>query len=394
MRETTPPAHDSYDVVVVGARVAGAATAMLLARHGLHVLCVDHAAPGSDTLSTHSFTRGGVMQLSRWGLLGRLRAAGTPRTTTVEFHYGGDPVALDVSGPGDVDGFYSPRRTVLDPLLVEGAREAGAEVCHRVPVPGLLTDGGRVTGVRVGRRGQERPVRARWVVGADGIRSGVADAVAAPTLHLEPATSAVVYAFWSGLPDDTIHNVFDVRGRGVGIVPTDAGQANVWVALPPAEHRRLVQGDVRGGYHRLLADHPTASTLLRDAGATCDGGYRSFPGAPGHLRQAHGPGWALVGDSGYFKDPLSAHGMTDAFIGAELLAHALAEVLEGGADPDVALGGYQRERDALAALLMPPVARLAALDLDGAGAFRAFRDLNLALRREVELLEQRALVAT
>ncbi len=380
--------RDDYDVVVVGARVAGAATAMLLARHGLRVLCVDRAAAGSDTLSTHSLVRGGVLQLSRWGLLDRLRDAGTPRASSVRFHYGDEPVTLDVTAQGDVDGLYSPRRTVLDPLLVDAAREAGAEVCYRVPVAGLLTEGGRVSGVRLGRGGGDRVVRARWVVGADGIRSGVAAAVGAPVLHAESVTAAVGYAFWSGLPDDAIVNLYDVPGCAVGMVPTNDGRANVWVAVTPEVHASTLRGNVRDGYHRLLATHPTAAALLR--GATCDGGYRSFPGAPGYLRAAHGAGWALVGDAGYFKDPVSAHGITDALIDAELLADALARVLRGGADPDDELGRYQGRRDEMAALLMPPIARLARLDLDGRGAMLAFREVGIALRREVELLQQPA----
>jgi flavin-dependent dehydrogenase len=378
------PSRAEYDVVVVGARVAGAATAMLLARRGLRVLCVDRAAEGSDTLSTHSLVRGGVLQLSRWGLLDRLRAAGTPRATSVRFHYGDEPVALDVTGHGDVDGLYSPRRTVIDPLLVDAAREAGVEVCHRVPVAGPVTEHGRVTGVRLGRGDGDRVVRARWVVGADGIRSGVAAAVGAPVLRAESVTAAVAYAFWSGLPDDAIVNLYDVPGCAVGIVPTNGGQANVWVAVTPEVHASTLRGNVREGYHRLLSAHPTAAALLR--GATCDGGYRSFPGTPGYLRAAHGDGWALVGDAGYFKDPVSAHGITDALIDAELLADALARVLLDGADADDELGRYQGRRDEMAALLMPPIARLAGFELDGPGALSAFRDVGVALRREVELV--------
>ena len=123
-------------MVVVGARAAGASTAMLLARRGLSVLAVDRSAYGSDTTSTHSLARAGVLQLSRWGLLDRLRAAGTPVTRTVVFRYDDDPAVIDVSADGDVDGLYSPRRTVLDRILVDAAIEAGADVVHGVSVTG------------------------------------------------------------------------------------------------------------------------------------------------------------------------------------------------------------------------------------------------------------------
>jgi flavin-dependent dehydrogenase len=222
------------------------------------------------------------------------------------------------------------------------------------------------------------------------MRSSVATRVGARTLHREDHTATVVYAYWSGLPDDVVTNLYDVPGRAIGIVPTNGGEANVWVALRPEQYQGQVRGDVRGAYHRLLDEHPVARERLREA--TCVGGYHSFPGLPGHLRQGYGPGWALVGDAGYLKDPVSAHGITDAFIGAELLSDAVADVVLGGADPEQALAGYQHRRDELAAVLMPPVARIAALDLDGTGAMRAFRDLGVALRQETELLEARALV--
>ena len=105
------PIRPRYDVVVVGARAAGASTAMLLARRGLSVLAVDRTPYGSDTMSTHSLARAGVLQLSRWGVLDRIRAAETPVANTVVFHYGGEQVTIDVPARGDVDGLYSPRRT-------------------------------------------------------------------------------------------------------------------------------------------------------------------------------------------------------------------------------------------------------------------------------------------
>ena len=76
-----------YDVVVVGGRVAGASTALLLARAGPRVALVDRRRPGSDTVSTHGLMRAGVLQLSRWGLLDRVVAAGTPPIRSTTFHY-------------------------------------------------------------------------------------------------------------------------------------------------------------------------------------------------------------------------------------------------------------------------------------------------------------------
>ena len=178
----TNPANDRYDVVIVGARAAGASTAMLLARRGLSVLAVDRSAYGSDTLSTHSLSKSGVLLLSRWGLLDRLRAAGTPVTKTLEFRYGREPFRIDVSGDGDVDGLYSPRRTVLDAELVDEARRSGAEVCHGVSVSAITKDpSGRVDGVDVTVAGVKRAHQGadrrgrRWCPLTGGGRGGRRD---------------------------------------------------------------------------------------------------------------------------------------------------------------------------------------------------------------------------
>src|SRR6058998_1057956 len=117
-----------YDVVVVGARCAGAATAMLLARAGLRVALLDRAASGSDTLSTHALMRTGVVQLQRWGLLDRVVAAGTPGIRQTVFRYGDATTTVAIKPSGGVDALYAPRRTVLDPILVDAARGAGADV--------------------------------------------------------------------------------------------------------------------------------------------------------------------------------------------------------------------------------------------------------------------------
>src|SRR6187551_701521 len=129
-----------WDVVVVGARVAGAATAMLLAREGLRVLCLDRSRYGSDTLSTHALMRGGVLQLQRWGLLDQLPATGTPPVRRTVFHYGSDKVGVSIKPAAGVEALYAPRRTVLDALMVDAARQAGANVEFSAPVVELLRD--------------------------------------------------------------------------------------------------------------------------------------------------------------------------------------------------------------------------------------------------------------
>src|SRR4030095_16297305 len=102
-----------FDVVIVGARCAGAATALLLARQGLRVLAIDRGHYGTDTVSTHALMRAGVVQLSRWGVLEDIKAARTPVVRSTSFHYGDEVVAVPIKPQPDIEGLYAPRRTVI-----------------------------------------------------------------------------------------------------------------------------------------------------------------------------------------------------------------------------------------------------------------------------------------
>src|SRR5512143_2963024 len=152
----------SYDAIVIGARCAGASTAMLLAREGLRVLLVDRAPPGRDTLSTHALMRGGVLQLHRWGLLPEI-AAVTPVIRSATFHYADETIAVPIKPRDGVDGLFAPRRTVLDVALVGAARAAGAETAFGASAVELVRDGhSRVRGVVLAREdGTRTAVAAR-----------------------------------------------------------------------------------------------------------------------------------------------------------------------------------------------------------------------------------------
>lgn len=380
-----------YDVVVVGARAAGASTAMLLARRGLSVLAIDRGAYGSDTLSTHSLAAAGVLQLSRWGVLDAVRAAGTPVTNRVVFHFGDDQVDLEVTPRGDVDGLYSPRRTVLDAALVDAAVGAGADVRHGVTFVSVTTDvRGRVDGVEIDVGGDRLTVRARLVVGADGMRSRVARQVGASTLWQEPAGATSIYGYFPSLADDTIVNHYDEE-RVVGTIPTNDGLAVVWVGMPVERYERLARGRHAVAHAAELASVPELAPLFE---TTPVGGYKSFPGLPGFLKQGWGPGWALVGDAGYFKDPLSAHGITDAFIGAELVADAATAALVEGIEEAEAYGRFQALRDEMARAMMPPVATAVSFDSDMSVMKQAFKDMSRAMREEWALIETNFGLAT
>ena len=339
------PEARATDVIVVGARAAGAATALLLARAGLRVLVVDRSRYGADTLSTHALLRGGVVQLHRWGLLERVVAAGTPPIRSTSFDYGTERITLAVKPAHGVDALYAPRRTVLDPILVDAAREAGARVRYGITVHDVVRDpAGRVCGIR-GRDTDGTPVehRARWVVGADGTRSAVAEAVGAPFQRLGRSASAFSYGYWSDLEVAGYEWVFR-PGACAGLIPTNDGQVCVFTGSTPG---RIGRGG-RAVFEEIVAE-ASPDVAARLASATAPGGLRTFAGRPGYLRRSHGPGWALVGDAGYWKDPISAHGLTDALRDAELLAWAILDERDDPTSEGAALGAYQATRDRLAA---------------------------------------------
>ncbi|MGH3101084.1 MAG: FAD-dependent oxidoreductase, partial [Thermoleophilia bacterium] len=191
-----------HDVVVVGGRVAGAATAMLLARLGHDVVVVDQASFPSDTVSTHSIARSGVVQLRRWGLLDEVLDSGAPAIRQVTFNAAGASTTRTIKDKAGVDFLVAPRRYVLDTLLAGAAEQAGAEVHTGITVTGLQRDGhGRVVGV-TGHDHTDAPVEfgARWVIGADGLRSRVARSVGAAISQGGPAGGAAQYAYYAGIP--------------------------------------------------------------------------------------------------------------------------------------------------------------------------------------------------
>ena len=341
-----------YDVVIAGARCAGAATAMLLARQGARVLLLDRSRYGTDTLSTHALMRGAVVQLHRWGLLPGVVGAGTPPVRSATFHLADGVTTIPVKPKHGAGALYAPRRTVLGAMLANAARAAGAEVRFGVSVTGLRRSrAGRVTGI-TGRAGAARlEAAADLVIGADGRRSTIARCVGAGAAHVAPASSAVIYRYVRDDAVDGYHWYFR-DGAAAGVIPTNGGLACVFAATSADRLPRELDGGADAAWRRILTRAaPGLAERLDHRGAACP--PRVFPGLTGYLRDAAGPGWALVGDAGYFKDPISAHGITDALRDAEILACA---VVSGGPD---AVRRYQAERDELSLRLFRVTARIA-----------------------------------
>jgi len=332
---------NTYDVIVVGSRCAGAPTAMLLARKGYRVLLVDRAKFPSDTISTHVVHPLAVAALRRWGLADALAATGCPPIATYGFDFGTFRLA-GAPGTADEPAAYCPRRIILDKLLLDAAVAGGAEIREGFFVEEILTEDGKVVGIR-GRTQQGTSVteRAAVVVGADGRNSIVATAVGAQKYNERPALLAPYYMYCSGLPMDGRYDMYMLRNRGLATAPTHEGLTIVIVAWPYSEFAAN-KHDLESSALRVIELAPEFAERFR-AGKR-ETGLFGIP-TPNYFRKPHGPGWALVGDAGYIRDPITAQGIRDAFRDAEACALALDQSLTGASAYEDAMGNYQRARD-------------------------------------------------
>jgi 2-polyprenyl-6-methoxyphenol hydroxylase-like FAD-dependent oxidoreductase len=336
-----------YDVVVVGARAAGAATSLLLARQGHDVVLLERATFPADTVSTHQIARTGVVQLRRWGLLQPVLDSGAPALRQVTFTTPGETVTRQIKDKAGVDLLVAPRRHILDTIVAEAAAGAGADLRQGVTVAGVhLDDTGRATGV-YGRDAGDAPVKidARFVVGADGLRSRVARAVGAAVVEDRGAGGSVQYAYYGGIPWAGIELILADRAL-TGVFPTHFGEACVWVCGPSDDAyaaRRSAASREEAFTAQLRRSAPELARRLR--AATRTSAVSGMLRTPNFVRQAYGSGWALVGDAGYHRDAVTGHGISDAYRDAEFLAGALDQVLRGAASEPAALAAYQDQRD-------------------------------------------------
>jgi flavin-dependent dehydrogenase len=349
---------NQYDVIVVGARCAGSPTAMLLARKGYRVLVVDRASFPSDTASTLVIHSTGLAALRRWRLLDEVLATGCPPMDIYSLDFGPFVIAGTPRPHEGLSMACAPRRTVLDKILVDAAARAGAEVRERFTLEDVVFEDGAVVGIRGhGEHGRSVVERARVVIGADGWNSRVARAVQPERYHDKPALENAFYTYWSDLPVDRFETL--IRGdRGIAAIPTNDGLTLVLVGFPVAQASAFKR-DVEGNYFRALERAPEFAA--RVGAATREERFVGG-GVPNFFRKPFGPGWALVGDAGYTRDPITAQGISDAFRDAELCSLAVDEALGQGHPFGEAMSRYQRARDERALPIYEFTTQLATLE--------------------------------
>jgi 2-polyprenyl-6-methoxyphenol hydroxylase-like FAD-dependent oxidoreductase len=329
-----------YDAIVVGARAAGAPLAMNLARKGHRVLALDRDAFPGPPRPAQALTGHAVHRLQRWGLLDALQATNTPPMWKLTMTAGEGVVELPF---GDEVPAYCPRRDILDQILVDAARAAGAEVRERITVSHLLRDGsGRVCGIE-GTDASGAPVReeARIVIGADGRKSFVAREVGARSYNELPAQTCEFCGVWSNVAVDGIEAYF-LPGRAIFVFPTNDGLTSVGAAFPVEEYD-AIKGNVDEVMAETLGSVPGLALRLRCGRHEGNWWGQRLPAS--YYRDIHGPGWALAGDAGFLKNPILGQGVNDAFRDAGRIAGAIDTAFTTGADLDALLQGYQDHRD-------------------------------------------------
>jgi flavin-dependent dehydrogenase len=342
---------NQYDAVIVGARVAGSAAAILLARQGRKVALLDRTHFPSDTLSTHIVMPGGAQVLERMGALGELMRLGA-------FEYRGIRLRtpqFDLCGtPRDSSGALVPgiclSRVVMDAAMVEMARSFdNVTVLEGFRVTDVLTDGAAVVGVRGAGAQGERELRAPLTIGADGMRSMVAQAVSgkipgAFARNDVPCARAYYYAYYDGAD-------LDVLGDSL-LAENDAAQIGNFHIACACEHGRVVVGvgfdyagldsfraELPASFERRVRDSEICARML--APARIASKVLSVPKLLNTLRNPVCNGALLLGDSGLHVDPILGQGHAFALLSADIMARFAPQWFESP-DGDVMSAGKMR----------------------------------------------------
>jgi flavin-dependent dehydrogenase len=339
---------ESADVVIVGARCAGSAAAIALAREGRRVIALDRAAFPSDTLSTHLFFPSHFAELARLGALERVEALGAPHHLQGGLHAKGIAVQGRYNAQEGLEYGGCVRRPGLDLALVETAREAGAEVRERTTVTDVVRAAdGRIAGARWrDRDGTEGTISAPLVIGADGRRSAMAGRFGSRVHHRWPNGRMMAFAYYDDAGDEAERAVATQwrAGRELGtIFPCDGGQL-VALVMPPAERAAEFRADPLSAFDRTVTALPLMAERL-DGSTRVTKIRTSYEHHP-FFRGSSGPGWALAGDAGHFKDPVIAQGIRDALRFGRLLGEAAAPALDDPVRLDAALWEWEKNRDA------------------------------------------------
>jgi menaquinone-9 beta-reductase len=340
---------EKADVVIVGSRCAGTAAAVPLARAGLKVIVVDKGGFPSDTLSTHVLVPNGVQELQFMGALDGILALGPSKSRYLTVRDGDVEIIERFRPFSGIDYALCIPRDQQDAVLVQAARDAGAEIRERTKVEQVVWRDGRAAGVRCKARDGEYEIHAELVIGADGRRSRVAGEVGAWTPYRASKNGrCFVFRYLDdplGAAAPDALEIFRAEGDQVLVLPSCPAGRTLVVNMTDAANLPAYRSDFHAEWQRMLDRN--AGLKARVGAATNLGKPRMTDDLTAYYRRSCGPGWALAGDAGHFKDPVTGNGMRDALKFGRLLGEAVVPCLH---DP-AGLGPGRIDRDRLDAAL-------------------------------------------
>jgi flavin-dependent dehydrogenase len=338
------------EVIVVGGGPAGASTAHALARNGVDVLVLDRAKFPRDKICAEYLSPQASRVLSDMNVLADVERSGPAhlagmRVRAPDGHYADGEFAANHGFRPFRDYGLAIRRTILDAIVLEGARTAGARVEELVRVTNVNKDQtGRVTGVTaIGPNGNTRTLTSKYVVGADGLRSVVGKRLGLTwTSRLFPKRIALVAHYRNVRDVGALGEMHVDHGGYFGIVDVGLGLMNVAVVVPMSRAREIGEGRTEF-LEQWIATRPHLAE--RFVGAERVTPARATGPFATESRPAWAPGAALVGDAADFFDPFTGEGIYAALRGGELLAPFIVEALRGAQrDENAVLAGYESAR--------------------------------------------------
>jgi 2-polyprenyl-6-methoxyphenol hydroxylase-like FAD-dependent oxidoreductase len=329
----------AYDAVIVGGSLAGCATAIQLGRAGLRVAVVEKQPDPSayKRMCSHFIQASGVPAIERLGLLEPMEAAGAVRPYMHMWtRWGWIEAPRERSAPG-----IDLRREVLDPMVRSMAAETpGVEMLLGWSADRLLRDGGTIAGVAVrNREGEERKLRARLTVGADGRDSRIAELSEVPVKTF-PHNRIAYGGYFEGPPPKHSPDglIWFLDPHWAAAFPTDS-DLTFYAAMPTKDRLPEFKADPEAALVRFLADAPEPPPIRES---------RAIEPVIGKIdmtnrqRKPVAPGLALVGDAALATDPLFGVGCGWAFQSAEWLADNVLPALQGTESLEQGLEGYRR----------------------------------------------------